>query len=61
MIKECNIQFAIIISFFDALFGGCIGGCAGGIVGNIFIATIFGICFGLVMLVLDFKYSYDEL
>jgi hypothetical protein len=61
MIKEFNLSIGIIISLFDALFGGCIGGCVGGIINIDLVAVILGICFGLVMLVLDFKYSFDEL
>jgi hypothetical protein len=61
MIKEFNIGTGILISIFDGLFAGGISGCLGEIIKNIFVVVLLGIVFGVVMLMLDFKYSYDEI
>ena len=59
--KNFNLSIGIIISMFDGLFGGLLGACVGAMFNSITLAIATGICFALVMLVLDFRYSVDEL
>jgi len=61
MAKEFNTTVGFIISIFDGLLAGGIGGCMGAITGSVIASILFGVCFGLVMIVLDFRYSFDEI
>lgn len=59
--KEFDIHSAAIISILDALFGGSIGGCLGVMIKNIFASVAIGVAASVIMLMLDYKYSYIDI